>query len=206
MLYFIKIGFFFFSFCLLGVVSSGGHIIDPSYQLKKAVTEVLEIIYDNEPLDAQAKEKAILDTLSQYYDLDVIIRRSIGRNWEKIDLDHRDTILELIKQLVVRAYVDGMSTVSKPEIHYDTVRQLSPKRAEVQTNLSLGDQSIQLSYRFGQMSSKWQIFDILIENISLVATYRNQFDAFFIRNDSHNLIIKLQELLSDENLGQSLPL
>ena len=192
------------SLCFSGV--SWGHD-DLSDKLKLAVSDVLAILYSSDPNhDLHSKERIILNKLSEYYDLDIIIRRSIGRNWEKIQLDHREQTIRLIKQLVIRAYVDGMMAVSEPKIVFHEVDYSSPKRAEIGTIVELNDQTISLYYRFGKMVSGWQIYDIVIENISLVATYRKQFDSFFINNDSGALILKLKELLSNENLGQSLPL
>lgn len=190
-----------------GVFSVSAESNDPLNKLQIAVSEVLEILYSEESaLDAEAKERAILNALGQHYDLNVIIRRSIGRNWQKIDPTHQDETLALIKQLVVRAYVDGMKAVSKPKVAFSNTSYRSPKRAEVATEVVLGGQSVRLVYRFGLMNSGWQIYDILIENISLVVTYRSQFDAFFIKHQSDTLLTKLKELLTNENLGQSLPL
>ena len=190
-----------------GVFSVSAESNDPLNKLQIAVSEVLEILYSEESaLDAEAKEHAILNALGQHYDLNVIIRRSIGRNWQKIDPAHQDETLALIKQLVVRAYVDGMKAVSKPKVAFSNTSYRSPKRAEVATEVVLGGQSVRLVYRFGLMNSGWQIYDILIENISLVVTYRSQFDAFFIKHQSDTLLTKLKELLTNENLGQSLPL
>ena len=202
-----KIVFLFACFFMGGVFSVSAESNDPLNKLQIAVSEVLEILYSEESaLDAEAKERAILNALGQHYDLNVIIRRSIGRNSQKIDPTHQDETLALIKQLVVRAYVDGMKAVSKPKVAFSNTSYRSPKRAEVATEVVLGGQSVRLVYRFGLMNSGWQIYDILIENISLVVTYRSQFDAFFIKHQSDTLLTKLKELLTNENLGQSLPL
>lgn len=205
MRFFKILGLIIMSFCFWGV--SWGHDDDPSEKLKLAVSDVLSILYESDSnLDVLAKESAILNKLSEHYDLDIIIRRSIGRNWEKIELDHREQTISLIKQLVIRAYVDGMMAVSEPNVVFHEVDYMSPKRSEIATVVELDNQPINMNYRFGKMVSGWQIYDIIIENISLVATYRKQFDSFFTKSDSDALILKLKELLSNENLGQSLPL
>ena len=175
---------------------------DPSIQIKETSEGVLEILYS----DSQNIEQEILAYLSKDYNLDIIIRRTLGRNWKKIDPAHQNKILGLIKRLVLRAYIDGMNGKNKPDINYSDTLYLSKKRAEVPTLVNFSGNSITLTYRVGLISDHWEIFDIVVENISIVLTYRNQFDAFFANNNSEALIEKLETLLTNENLGKSLPI
>ena len=175
---------------------------DPSIQIKETSEGVLEILYS----DSQNIEQKILAYLSKDYNLDIIIRRTLGRNWKKIDSAHQNKIVGLIKRLVLRAYIDGMNGKNKPDINYSDTLYLSKKRAEVPTLVNFSGNSITLTYRVGLISDHWEIFDIVVENISIVLTYRNQFDAFFANNNSEALIEKLETLLTNENLGKSLPI
>lgn len=175
---------------------------DPSIQIKETSEGVLEILYS----DSQNIEQEILAYLSKNYNLDIIIRRTLGRNWKKIDSAHQNKIVGLIKRLVLRAYIDGMNGKNKPDINYSETLYLSNKRAEVPTLVNFSGNSITLTYRVGLVSDHWEIFDIVVENISIVLTYRNQFDAFFANNNSEALIEKLETLLTNENLGKSLPI
>ena len=174
---------------------------DPSIKIKETSECVLEILYS----ESQDIDKEILAYLSKNYNLNIIIRRTLGRNWNKIDSAHQNKVVELIKRLVFRAYIDGMHGKMKPEIKYSKTRYLSKKRAEVPTFVYLSDKPLALTYRVGLVSDQWEIFDIVVENISIVLTYRNQFDAFFDNNTSEALIEKLETLLTNENLGKSLP-
>lgn len=175
---------------------------DPSIKIKETSECVLEILYS----ESQDIDKEILAYLSKNYNLNIIIRRTLGRNWNKIDSAHQNKVVELIKRLVLRAYIDGMHGKMKPEIKFSKTRYLSKKRAEVPTFVYLSDKPLALTYRVGLVSDQWEIFDIVVENISIVLTYRNQFDAFFDNNTSEALIEKLETLLTNENLGKSLPI
>lgn len=175
---------------------------DPLTQIKKTSESVLEILYS----DSQNSEKEILSCLSKNYNLDIIIRRTLGRNWKKIDPAHQKQVVGLIKRIVLRAYIDGMHGKIRPNIKYSETRYLSKKRAEVSTLVYFSDKPIALTYRLGLVADQWEIFDIVVENISIVLTYRSQFDAFFYNNTSEALIEKLESLLIHENLGKSLPI
>ena len=188
--------FFFFAYNLLFAIN------DPAIQIKETSENVLGILYS----DSQNIEEEILAYLSDNYNLDIIIRRTLGRNWNKINSEHQQRVVALIKRLVLRAYIDGMRGKRKPDIQYSDTRFISTKRAEVPTSIYFSDKPIALTYRVGLVSGQWEIFDIVVENISIVLTYRNQFDVFFTKNTSDALIEKLETLLTNGNLGNALPI
>lgn len=194
-----KISLFVFAFFASNLLLA---INDPAIQIKETSENVLEILYS----DSQNIEEEILAYLSDNYDLGIIIRRTLGRNWNKINSEHQQRVVALIKRLVLRAYIDGMHGKMKPDIQYSDTRFISTKRAEVPTSIYFSDKPIALTYRVGLVSGQWEIFDILVENISIVLTYRNQFDVFFTKNTSDALIEKLKTLLTNENLGKALPI
>lgn len=182
--------------------------VDPAPRLERSVQVVLDLIYPESSSGINRStiqlEQAILKELSAEYNLDIIIRRSLGRNWNKIDPEHRSRILELIKQLVVRAYVDGMKGQSRPSVQFGATDFLSEKRSEVPTQVNFDEFQVSLDYRLGWIEGQWEIFDLVIEGISIAVNYRNQFDAFFANDNSVALIEKLERLLTDENLGKAL--
>ena len=192
------------SLCLITFFASNLMLAtnNPATQIKETSENVLEILYS----DSQNIEKEILAYLSDNYDLDIIIRRTLGKNWNKINFEHQQRVVALIKRLVLRAYIDGMRGKMKPKIQYSDTRFISSKRAEVSTFVYFSDKPIALTYRVGLVSGQWEIFDIVVENISIVLTYRNQFDVFFTKNTSGALIEKLETLLTNENLGKALPI
>ena len=198
----MKIFRLFFSVLAFLIANQLCAINDPLIKIKETSESVLDILYS----ESQDIDKEILVYLSKNYNLNIMIRRTLGRNWNKINSLHQNKIVDLIKRLVLRAYINGMDGKMKPEIKYSKIRYLSEKRAEVPTLVYLSDKPLAITYRVGLVSDQWEIFDIVVENISIVLTYRNQFDAFFDNNTSEALIEKLEILLTKENLGQSLPI
>ena len=174
---------------------------DPLTKIKESSENLLDILYSN----SEDIEGNSFSYINNEFNLDIIIRRTLGRNWNKINPKDKDRIVFLIKKLVLRAFVDGMQGQAKPIIKYSDTKYISSKRAEIMSKIYFTDKSISLNYRLGLISNKWEIFDIVIENISIVLTFRNQFDAFFTNHSSADLIKKLEKLLTNENLGQSFP-
>lgn len=171
-------------------------------QLKATTVDVLDAIYADsaESLSKEEKQARVRAVLEKNYDLDVIIRRAIGRNWRQLDSSQQEKVLELVKQLVIKAYVDNMNGRERPEVRFDEAIQISDKRMEVPSTVTSEGTSVSVLYRLGRLRSGWQIYDVVAENISVVANFRQQIDDHFRKGSAEGLIERLEELLNKEKI------
>ena len=171
-------------------------------RLQAVTTEVLDAIYSESgaSLSKEEKQAKVRAVLEENYDLSVIIRRAIGRNWRRLDSSQQEKVLELVKQLVVKAYVDSMNGRERPELSFGEAIQISDKRMEIPSTVMSEGTSVSVLYRLGRMRSGWQIYDVVAENISVVANYRQQIDDHFRKGSAEELITRLEELLNKEEI------
>lgn len=175
-------------------------------KLRATVDAALEAIYGEccADLSKEEKQAKVREVLESNYDLNVILRRAIGRNWRELNRSQQDEVLELVKQLVVKAYVDGMKDKKRPNIEFGEVIEITDKRMEIPSTVDLGDKKVNVLYRLGRMKSGWQIYDVVAEDISVVSNYRQQIDDHFRRGDAEELITKLKELLTKEKTDEDI--
>jgi len=176
--------------------------VDPAEKLQIAIKDALDIVYGDccRDLPIEEKESKVREILTDSYDLDVIIRNSIGRNWNLLEESERPQVVELIKRLIIRAYLKGLDGRERPEITFGDTLMVTSKRSEVPSVVELDGKSVHILYRFGRLESGWQIYDIVAEDISVVSNFRQQFDDHFRKGDGAGLIAKLKELLDKEDL------
>jgi phospholipid transport system substrate-binding protein len=136
------------------------------------------------------------------YDLDVIIRRAIGRNWEFMSEAEQTRVLSLVKELVLKAYVKGLEGKARPKVTLGEVIKISDKRMEIKSTIVLDNKTYYVLYRLGKMPSGWQIYDIVAENVSVVSNYREQIDDHFRRGTGAELITRLEELLAKNTIDE----
>lgn len=205
-------------FFLFAAVSSFASVAygvgDQTEKLQKTIEAALDILYPSEgevaavkaePDTALAeKEAQVREIIESGYDLDVIIRRAIGRNWGQMDEAEQARVLDLIKQLVVRSYVRGMQGKTRPEIVFGRLTELTDRRIEIDSVVDLDGKRYAVVYRLGRMQSGWQIYDIVAENISVVSNFRQQIDDHFRRQDGQALIQRLEKLLESDDLTEDL--
>jgi phospholipid transport system substrate-binding protein len=196
------IGFFF-----LAVASAGAaQFTTPELQLQATVNAALDAFYSESSalLSADQKQAKVLQVIESNYDMTILIRRAIGRNWGQMSPLEQGRTVDLIKQLVMKTYVDGFNGANRPEVSFTKTVELSDKRIEVASVVHLEGQPLHVVYRLGRTRSGWQMYDIVAEGISIVANYRQQFDDHFRRGTAAELIQKLEELLKEGTLHETI--
>ena len=113
--------------------------VTPLAELQKAVAYAVEVLYapDSADKSSAVKQQEIRAQFEAAYDLNIIIRRAIGRNWKRMSADEQAEVVELIKQLVLKAYIDGMKGKARPTISYGNPIMLNEKRIEIPSTVFL---------------------------------------------------------------------
>ena len=175
-------------------------------KLQSTIDAALDVIYSDccSELTVEDKQAKVRQRIEANYDLDVIIRRAIGRNWQLMKTSEQETVLELVKKLVLKAYVDGLEGKSRPEVTLGDVTTISDTRIEIISTIHLDGKTYFVLYRLGRMASGWQIYDIVAENISVVSNYRQQIDDHFRKGNAAELIARLEELLQKDDINEDI--
>ena len=175
---------------------------DPVVELQDSVAVAVEVLFGegSEAKSVEAKRRAVRAAFEAKYNMDIIIRRAIGRNWRRLSEEDQAQILELIKEVVLKAYIDGMKGKSRPEISYGEAVKNGENRLEIPSTVKVDGRAVHLKYKLARMQSGWELYDLVAEEISLVSNYRQQFDEHFRRGTAAELIEKLLELLKHEKL------
>ena len=177
-------------------------------KLQATIDAALDVIYSDccTSLSDEAKQAKVREAVEASYDLDVIIRRAIGRNWKLMSESEQAEILDLVKQLVLKAYVKGLNGKDRPVVTLGEVIKVSEKRMEIKSTVVLDKTTFYVLYRLARMESGWQVYDIVAENVSVVSNYREQIDDHFRKGSSAELITRLKELLEKDNTNEDIQL
>jgi phospholipid transport system substrate-binding protein len=113
-------------------------------------------------------------------------------------------VRNLIKQLIVKSFVEGMEGIARPTLDCGAVIEVTSKRIEVPVFIRFSSgKTLNVLYRLGRLKTGWQIYDIVAEDISIVSNYRQQFDDHFRKGNGAQLIEKLEKLLKQEDTDVS---
>lgn len=196
------------SFLLLLSLSGVQAASTQAERLKGVIESALDVVYGEKSseLSPEEKQDKVREVLESEYKIDVIIRRAIGRNWRLMDSKEQEKVLDMVKKLIVKAYVSGMQRNGRPEIEMGETISITDKRREIHSKVKMDDETVNVTYRLGKMSSGWQIYDIVVEDISVVSNYRQQINDHFRKGDAQGLINKLEKLLTKEDIDEEIQL
>ena len=116
-------------------------------------------------------------------------RRALGPHWPKRSAAEREEFTGLFQGLLERGYLSRIGEYGGERVQYVGERiegEFATVRAQIVT--TKGTQ-IPVEARVLRKGERWLMYDVLIENVSLVASYRSQFDRV-IRTSSYEELVK----------------
>ncbi len=185
------------SLILLSALSSvhGAWAGPPTDQLREGVDRVFTILRDPElagEKKANERRTAVRMAAGEIFDFGEMAKRSLGQHWDQRTPAEREEFGRLFTELIQRSYVSKVDLAGAEKINYkgDTV---DGDYAVVRTTflLSPGNE-MPLDYRMHNTSDRWQVYDLSIDGISLVANYRSQFNKIIRTSSYAALVTKLK--------------
>ncbi len=156
-------------------------VVAPDVLVKKTADEVLEIVKNDKDIQA-GNQKKIFDLaetkILPNFDFERVCRLVLGRNWATASDEQKAQFQKEFRSLLLRTYSSALSKYQNQTIEYMPFRlQPDATRATVKTRiLQPGGQPIGLDYALEKGPNGWKVFDIVIEDVSLVTNYRSQFN------------------------------
>ncbi len=165
---------------------------EPTDMVKKTVDEVLDILKNKElkrPEKTAQRRAEIRKTVSQRFDFAEMAKRSLAQNWKKRTPEEQKEFVPLFTDLLENAYINKIEKYQDEKIFY-TGERVEGIYASVKTNVetSRGIET-PIEYRLIREGNQWMAYDVIIEGVSLVNNYRNQFNSI-IRSGSYAELVK----------------
>ncbi len=166
--------------------------------VRNTSNQVLEKIIDKKQELNQSPEK-IFDlvnaTVAPHFDFPRMSRIVLGRYWRKASDAQKSAFIEQFQTLLVRTYAIALLNYSDQAIEYLPMRaQADASKVVVRTEVkSGGAPPIPINYRLRLNDGSWKVYDVIIDNISLVSNYRTGFSNQIRRKGLDSLIAQLKE-------------
>jgi phospholipid transport system substrate-binding protein len=146
--------------------------------LKKSVNEVVAIASKSKN-SAELAER-VRPVLVRTISFPDMTRLAIGRGWREFSEAERDRATALFTTLIIRTYSSKFTPGELPEVAYKSATTTAPGKVEVSSSTLYQGSRYEVVYRLNDLPDKgWRVTDVIIEGVSLVRNYRDQFDAEF---------------------------
>ncbi len=168
--------------------------------LEESIDEVLSVLKNQDLTIEEQKEKieAVIDPVFNY---GLIARLSLGpRNWRQLDREQREIFVERFVRRLKDSYFENIAMVqgdaeTQVEIREKTVQE---NRVHVPIRASMKGSSMDMLYKFHLSEGEgWRVYDVEISGVSIVASYRSQFNEVMRDLSAEEMLEQLRTMEVD---------
>ncbi len=173
--------------------------LGPEELVKKVTADVLDAIKSDKQLAAGDKQKAIKlaeEKVLPHVDFEEATRLAVGRGWAQASPEQKKKLVTEFRNMLVRTYSNAISAYEGQTMKVLPVR-MKPGDTEVTVHNQFirpgNPKPVLLDYSMRKTEKGWKIYDIVVEGVSLVLTYRSEFDAVVKQDGIDGLIKRLAQ-------------
>lgn len=178
----------------------------PAQVVRETATKLLKVLDQHQSELKKNPEEAyklVHEYLLPHFDFDLTAQLVLGRFWRTATPAQRKEFKHVFLRYLINTYATGLAHYKGAKIKVLPFRgNPNHQYVKVRTKVYPDDQSpVEVDYALTKTPSGWKAFDVIIEGISYVQTYRTQFDAEVERTSLNALISKLKQEKAGKPLG-----
>lgn len=173
----------------------------PMISVKENVNKVLDILRDSKlkgPSAKEAKKEKLRVIYKGMFDEIEFSRRTMASNWAKLNPAQQAEFIILFEQVLEKAYIDKILDYSNEKVDFYKEDMTSDTKAEIQTKIVTSSKEVPIFYRVILKDGKWRVFDVVVENVSLVQNYRTQFNDILASKTPEQLLEILRKKVKEQ--------
>lgn len=181
------------SLLMPGIASAG----EPLEKIRETVNNVLAILSDESLQGStELRREKIRQVVYQRFGFEEMAKRSLGRHWRELNEDQRQEFVGVFSDLLERSYIGKVESAgTDSQVNYVRETIDDEGYASIQTVIISNRESrFEVEYRLLKHESNmpWEVYDIVIEGVSLINNYRTQFNNIIHRSGYDGLVKQLR--------------
>ena len=184
---------------MLGLAAGIAAAGEPLEKIRETVDAVLAVLEDETlqaPEGRELRRQKLRQAVYQRFGFEEMARRALGRHWRDLSADQQQEFVGLFSDLLERSYVGKIESAgadSKVEYTRETVDE-DGFASVLSVITSRLDSQIEVEYRLLQRNGNtpWEVYDVVIEGVSLINNYRSQFNNIIHRTSYDGLVNQLR--------------
>jgi len=168
----------------------------PMSAVESTVNRVLDVLRDPKmkgPAAKSLKTEKLRVIYKDMFDEMEFSRRTLTRNWNKFTPEQRREFVDLFEQVLEKTYLDRILEYSNEKIVFYKESMIADDKAEIQSRVITSSKEVPIYYRMILKNGKWKVYDVVVENVSLVQNYRTQFNEILAGGTPEQLLETLRK-------------
>jgi len=185
-----------FSLCVLLLISeqANAEAQTPKQVVEttvEAIVDVLEARVDQNAISEKDREE-IRKVVVGKFDYREMSRRSVGKPWRSMDAKKQETFTDVFRQMLEYSYGNQLAGYHGQKVVFDEA-DFKKDKARVKGEVIDANKTIPMEYRLHQTETGWQVYDIKIEGVSMIITFKKDFKSIIEKDGVDGLMVTLQD-------------
>lgn len=172
---------------------SGASSLSPMDHVRTSVDTIIELLRNTE-LDKNTRTEKIDSTIREMFDFRVLSQRTLATNWKKATEDEKEKFVDLFSNLLVAIYMERLEVYTDERVVY-VKEKIKKKRAVVETVIKTKSADIPIKYKMMQKGDMWLVYDVVIEEVSLLRNYRSSYREIVMKEGIDGLLARIEDKL-----------
>ncbi len=191
-----------FAILSLGMLLTSGaaalaQVLAPDVLARNTTNDVIQIVRQDRDIRSGDTRKiyALVEAkILPHFDFRQMTQLAVGRNWQRATPEQQQRLTDEFRTLLVRTYAASISSVADYRIDFKPLR-MRPADTDVTVSTEVtrpGSAPVTIDYRMERQADGWKVYDVLVDGVSLVTTYRNSFNTEVRKGGINGLIAALE--------------
>ena len=160
--------------------------------LKNNLDAVFTVLRKND-LSPQARNSKVEEIVTPMFDFELMGKLSLGKKyWPDLSPEQREKFTELFVERLRQSYLNKLTAYTDEKIIYESPVTVK-KKVHMPTLLISKGKKISMLYKLYSSSNSWKIYDVEIEGVSIIRSYRSQFNEILQKGTFDDLLQKMQK-------------
>lgn len=158
--------------------------------LRTNLAAVFAVLQDRE-LTQETKNRQIVDIVNPMFDFSLMAKLTLGRKyWPDLTPEQKNRFTQLFIKRLRASYLDRLALYTNEKVEFEAPREINQK-IHIPTYLVSPDSKISILYKFYNSNANWKIYDLEIQGVSIIRSYRSQFHEILKTGTFDDLLTKL---------------
>lgn len=165
---------------------------DPNELVRSKWRAVISVLRTKD-LDQEEKEKKISKIINPIFDFPIMAKLALGRdNWPKLNSSQQEKFTKLFIERLKTSYREKIALYTNEDVEFKpAVRKKN--FIEIPIELKSKDKKVTIIHKLHKVDKRWKIYDVDIQGVSILLTYRSQFDDILRRGTVEDLLSRLEK-------------
>lgn len=160
--------------------------------------ELIDVMKNGKKLGFSGRYDKLKEAVSNSHDLNKIARIVVGKEWEKLNSEQQDELVDVFSRLSIASYAHNFNDYSGEKFTFESEEETTRGGVVVHSRLTVpDDKPVKFDYMLKEKGNSWRIINIIANGVSDLALKRSEYTTILQREGFDALMAKINEKIDN---------